>query len=296
MAAPVVLVPSGGLPVTSSAQGVPMTPVDVRGMPVTLVAEGGMPVRFVSVDGFSSYEPETYALLARMQVQPDVTRMGHINTLIAALKAQGIWTALDVFYVLAAHDVQAARLNWVGNPYTLTEVNSPTFETDRGFAGNGSTSYLDTGWAPASGVNWTQNNAGFGIWSRTAAQQANGCAGTSTTASVVIKPRSTTNVAQARVNETAVVNYGAVTDGSGWFTANRTGASATEAYRNAVSLGTGAVASAAVSSANINLGRANNFFAPVQMAAACFGASLNQTEQTDLYTALNTYMTAVGAA
>ena len=40
------------------------------------------------------------------------------------------------FYMYAAADSQAAKINWI-NPgtYNATEVNSPTFTADRGFTG-----------------------------------------------------------------------------------------------------------------------------------------------------------------
>ena len=54
MAKPVVIVPSGGVPVTNVARFVngcaPMTPVAAHGMAVTL-ADNAMPVTLVNVDG-----------------------------------------------------------------------------------------------------------------------------------------------------------------------------------------------------------------------------------------------------
>jgi hypothetical protein len=48
---PVTIVASGGLPVSESAQGTPMTPTTTPGaVPVTIVASGGQPVRFIGLD------------------------------------------------------------------------------------------------------------------------------------------------------------------------------------------------------------------------------------------------------
>jgi hypothetical protein len=60
MPVPVTIVASGGLPVSESATGTPMTPTDGTtdnqplAMPVTIVADGGMPVNFVK-DDLSDY-------------------------------------------------------------------------------------------------------------------------------------------------------------------------------------------------------------------------------------------------
>lgn len=83
-------------------------------------------------------------LIARMAVQPTSARCVLIESLISALVDAEVWNKLDGLYVFAAHDVQSARLNWVGCMKDLTSVNAPTFEIDRGFSGDGATSYLDT--------------------------------------------------------------------------------------------------------------------------------------------------------
>ena len=107
-----------------------------------------------------------------MSVQPDTRRKGLINTLIAGLKQAGVWSRLDAFYMLAAHDAQAARLNWVADAYNLTAVNNPSFEVDRGYTGNGINAYLDTGFNPATaGGKFSLNDAHLGVWCLTDASE-----------------------------------------------------------------------------------------------------------------------------
>jgi len=71
-----------------------------------------------------------------MSVAPSAARQLVIDALIRQLKDAGVWAKLDVLYVIAAHDIQAGRVNWK-NPgtFTATEVSAPTFTTDRGYAG-----------------------------------------------------------------------------------------------------------------------------------------------------------------
>jgi hypothetical protein len=98
------------------------------------------------------------------------------NDLVLALKAGGIWSKLDTF-ALFANDVNIS--NPIPNPYsnafalvdwirtantntlvTYTAVNSPTWSSNGGFTGNGTSSYIDTNFNPATqGVNYTLNNA-----------------------------------------------------------------------------------------------------------------------------------------
>ena len=52
---------------------------------------------------------------------------------------------MEGLWVTAAADAQAGRQNWVQDAYNLTTVKSPTFTADRGYQGNGTTSYLWTG-------------------------------------------------------------------------------------------------------------------------------------------------------
>ena len=88
------------------------------------------------------------------------------NDLVVDMKAAGIsWSDLSIFYVMATDgDRDFAKINWAdpGN-FDLTEVNAPTFTTDVGFTGNGSTQALDTGFIPSS--DWgTSTDVSMGGW------------------------------------------------------------------------------------------------------------------------------------
>lgn len=67
------------------------------------------------------FQAVTSALLARMSVQPTTARASAINRLYVDLSLAGVLAKLDLFYVMAAHDAQAARLNWV--PWTGVVTN-----------------------------------------------------------------------------------------------------------------------------------------------------------------------------
>jgi len=82
------------------------------------------------------------------------------NELLISLKLNGIWAKLDTFAIFANDgSSNFGLIDW--KRLTLyTAVNSPTFTTNQGFTGNGTSSYIDTNFNPATqGTNHTLNNA-----------------------------------------------------------------------------------------------------------------------------------------
>ena len=89
------------------------------------------------------------------------------NTLVTSLKSAGVWDKLDLFYVFASDcDSDFATLNWKApSTFQISKVSSPTFTTDVGFSGNGTSYYLDTDYTPSDdGNNYTQDAASFGFF------------------------------------------------------------------------------------------------------------------------------------
>jgi hypothetical protein len=91
------------------------------------------------------------------------------NKLVIDLKAAGIWAKLDLFYNFANNgSKEFATLNWKAptlNQCTL--FNAIGFTSNIGFTG-GATSYIDTNFQLASGVNYTLNNASRYVFMYTA--------------------------------------------------------------------------------------------------------------------------------
>jgi hypothetical protein len=87
------------------------------------------------------------------------------NTLVTDLKTAGVWDKLDLFYVFATDgDGDYATLNWkTPASFQATKVNSPTFTTNGGFAGDGTSSYLGTNYTPnTDAVNVTSTSMSAG--------------------------------------------------------------------------------------------------------------------------------------
>ena len=95
--------------------------------------------------------PQSELLFAEMDVQPNAARQALIQSTIRALINANIWNSLDVFYMLAAHDSQAASLNWKSPTVNQLGVSgTPTFTVDEGYTGDGISEHLTTGYNPSS--------------------------------------------------------------------------------------------------------------------------------------------------
>ena len=251
-----------------------------------------------------TYETEATDYFAAMSVAPDATRKGHLNTLIASLKSAGVWSKLDVLMIIAAHDAQAARINAKTPSLVATAVNSPTFTTDRGYVGDGATSYLNTQFNPTTATTpqYALNSAHMGIWCGTTGGTSGAICGA---VRGYINPRNATANINANVNAVATEAYTpTVATSVGHTMWVRSGASATACYKNGAANGTSTTASTAIPNAKFFLCAYNNSTTDGTTPAAYLvhrvqafhcGSALNSTEATALYNALATHMTAVGA-
>lgn len=242
------------------------------------------------------YLPEANALFARMTVPPSTARKALINTLIGSMINAGAWAEMDCLYVMAAHDAQAARLNWIADQDNLVPVNSPVFTVDRGYAGDGATSYLTTGFAPGNGKT-LQNDHHFALWNRSnvAANVAN--AGSSL---LSIGTRSASDSYVTRSAHSAASTV-ANANGQGFFALRRNSGGGYKRSRNAVPFADSSVSSTVFSgTSTIFIGGRNNggLTTPSsdQIAELSVGGYFDDAALSAYYSSLNTYMTAIGAA
>ena len=272
-------------------------------MPVTFIQSG----RFGAGSGYSYTNAEAATLVAAMSSAPDDTRKGQIDTCIGAIKTAGVWSKLDCLWIRAAHDSQAALLDWK-RLSDSTAVNSPTFTTDRGFTGDGSTSYINTNFTPSTdGANYIRDSASMGAYlnagTDTAVSGPNSIGALTVSYQARIEPwRSATpgSTVRARVNDGTATTVGTVATRFGLTAVNRSGASAVQIYRNGASIGTSTAASSNVPSIDVyalgfNNGGALGGANDNRIAAAFVGGSLTSTEHADLFTAIEAYLDAVGA-
>ncbi len=221
-----------------------------------------------------------------------------VNSLIAGLQSDSVWTKLDRIWLFAAENTQSALIDLKATA-TATAVSSPTFTTDRGYAGTG-TSYLNLGFNPstASTPNYVRNDAHWGHWSRTAAAQTNGSySGTSNSFTVFMDSG---GVKFMRINDNgSSISLPSSNATDGFFVASRNGASSTRMYKNGTSFATPNAASVVVDNFNFYvgwIGDTGGNKTTIQTAAFTIGSNMQGgSDAANLYSRLQTYMTAVGA-
>ena len=248
-----------------------------------------------------AYEAEAAALFTRYTTQPGTARKVIINDFIRALKDAGVWSKLDALYMLNGEDAQSSLLNWKQSLYNLTAVNSPTFIANQGYAGNGTSSYLDTGFIPnTAGGNFIQNSAHMALTDRTS-RAANGTIqmGAATTVSgnqCLIATRATGDIFIGKVNETTSGSI-ASTESAGRFYSSRTASGSRVQYKDGASLGSVTASSSglAVTAIVLLAYRSNNvsLFTSDQLAHASFGSGLTADEVADYDAALVEYYAAI---
>lgn len=250
-------------------------------------------------DDMLGLAPETQALRRAGSGQIRGRNLFAADRFIRRLKALEIWQKLDVLWVLRAPNQTMAVVNWK-NPgtFTLTEVNSPTFDKG-GYTSNGTTSYLNTGWnASTNGVNYTLNDCAFGTYANGGSDAA------ANTLQVGARSAGFANQIWLRAWVATVFASAVNTDNDitvtsttqfGFNVCQRTSSTANEIFRNGVSVGTGSLASTAIPNANMFICAGNDssaveMLSTVRISLAWFGASLTASQHAGFSAAWDAYM------
>ena len=212
------------------------------------------------------------------------------NQLVVDLKAGGIWTKLDTFAVFATDaNSNFALIDWI-RLSQYTAVNSPTFTTNEGFTGNGTSSYINTNWNPfLQGVNYQLNNASIGAWRfNNITSGASRLMGATTELSL-----REDNNAVHRVNSATNASLSLNGSGTGLRVLNRTDSSNIQMIVNNT-LGQATQLSSSIPSSNLHLLSRGDLssFSLSTISIALAGSSLTN-DRVDLYNAVNTYITSI---
>jgi hypothetical protein len=217
------------------------------------------------------------------------------NTLVTSLKSAGVWDKLDLFYVFASDgDSDFATLNWKApSTFQISKVSSPTFTTDVGFSGNGTSSYLDTDYTPSDdGNNYTQDAASFGFF----------ISGLGSSTSTALSDFGSPDVANRSwyrrsadrfyFNSSGFVQRTAYS-ANVFVHANRSTASNTQIIHNGVTKDNNTEHdSTGLPIASFTAFKRSTTFADSTLGIAFVGGDLS-TEASDFYDAINTYLTAI---
>lgn len=275
---------------------------NVLGMPLTVKTSGGSAQRVrtdiggIRTDILTAAEAEASRIVNRMTVLPTQARRGLITAFIGALINADVWDRMDGLYLMAAHDEQAAKLNWRGvGAQDLVNVNGCVFDPNKGLQGDGSTSYLTTGLAGNAADNYKRDSAFAAIWSlsnsgNNAWHDMSGAGG------MYINSQAATGSVAVRCNNSSASSVAApVATSTGLTAINRNSATEFDLWRDDVLLGTPTNASEAVSSAVFWIGRNATNYSGRKFALAAIGGGLTPAQYAAFYAAARAYLVAVGA-
>jgi len=246
-----------------------------------------------------SFDIDAQAIISTMVIQPDITRQSLINTTVKNLKTAGIWSKLDGLWMLAAHSEQAGLLNWK-TQIAATKVSTPTFVTDRGFAG-GVGRAINTGVNLLNATNAQSNSISFGTYIITSSSGASYDCGVKGSGLLGQNRIASNNSSTATFlcNTSSTTITANVSSSLGFYAANRSDSLAIQAYKNGQIIGFRSIVSTNLPNFTFYLCGYNN--AGVvgsslrRQAAGYVSSSLTPTQHASLYSIIQSYAESVGA-
>lgn len=240
----------------------------------------------------SSFDADYQAVLNRAVVLgytlPTPAQQIIQNNLVLSLKAGGVWTKLDVLYIFANDGgSDFGTLNWKAptlNQATL--INSPTFTSNQGFAGNGTSSYIDTNFNPSTqGVNYTLDDASISAYLFSAGL-------TPIAGSLVGDNRMSigTTLNSNRLNTSNPLNSSFAFDSAGLKSFNRTTSTSLTLFNGLI--GGNRTATSSILPTTSYILRFASVYGTSRISTYSMGASL-VSENTAFVNAINTYITSL---
>jgi len=213
------------------------------------------------------------------------------NKLMLELKSIGAWAKLDTFAMFATDgSSNFALIDW--KRLTLyTGVNSPTFTSNQGFTGNGTSSYIDTNFNPATqGVNYQLNNASR-YYMHFAGSNTNvdGTAASSSYNRILINSATTNQSINSGIALSGNFTYNA---SKGIKSIHRISSTDVTCYNDTTGSSFTTAATTSLTSTNQFILRRGINYSNNTVFGYALGASLI-SENTAFYNAINTYMTSL---
>jgi hypothetical protein len=250
----------------------------------------------ISVTTTSAFDADYQAVLDYATTQgytlPSSGQQALQNQLVVDLKDGGIWSKLDTFAVFATDgDSDFALIDWI-RLSDYTAVNSPTFTSNRGFQGNGTSSYIDMNYNPSTqAVNLSLNNNSIGVF-----QDINNApvgamiSAFGVTYLEIVNDNANSRIISSNMNQLGDLPSVGATSQNGLFTASRSASTTYSIYKNATLILSPLRNSVAIPNVNMRfLARSNNtIYGQGRIGMGFAGASLTATEVTDLQTAFKT--------
>lgn len=227
-----------------------------------------------------------------------------VGQFIGAEKDSGAWALTDDYWGLWGESA-AQGLTSLKQRRLATAVAAPTFTTDRGYAFNGTTQYLDTGFIPSThGINCTGTDQRLGVYERSNVNSTGLSAGVveATARALTLTNRNSTT-AQGRANTASQSFTLGVADSQGLKAVSRaSGGLTVKLFDRGVKLtdSTAAATATAAPTRAIYIGAYNNAgtaasFRAASIGFAVVGGPLSDAQELAQYNAVQAWATSVGA-
>jgi hypothetical protein len=222
------------------------------------------------------------------------TEQNATKTLVADLKAAGIWSAMRAVYPMVGASAAACAQNLKSSSFTGTFSSGWTFAST-GVTPNGTSAYFDSNLNENSTM--TLNNIHLGHYSRTNNTSAVCDIGLLDTSITIGTHTITYSSGNAAVRNTDISSgFTATPSTAGMFINSRSNSIETKYFYNSSLFNT--ITSASVQKSNLNyfVGARNNsntavLFSNRQYAFASIGDGLTDTQASDFYTAVQAFQT-----
>ena len=213
------------------------------------------------------------------------------NDLVVALKAAGVWSKLDTFANFATDgDSDFALIDWK-RLTDYTAVNSPTFTTNQGFQGNGTSAYINSNFNILNdSVNMLVDDASLGAYVFTATTTGFEILGTDDSVNRVRNSSTVLQRVLAASNASTNIDF----SGTGLMSGYKNSLSNWTFYKDNVQKFNGSFTSGNKTDKSLYFFTHNgiNSFSNAELSVVFGGASLD-SEHTDFYNSINSYISSL---
>jgi hypothetical protein len=230
------------------------------------------------------------------------TEQNAVNTLVIALKADGIWNKMKAIYPMVGASAAACAQNLKSASFTGTFTAGWTFAST-GVTGNGISAYMNTNFIPSSHYTSGTN---FGLFLYTSSTTANdndrdmGIFTGSGTPSLNLTSKDQLTSKTDLFDFAGRISVGGY-NVEGFYTGSRTASNSAKLFRNGTSIGTTTAAAGTAPSIFLVLGGANLSLSNPITSVGVFSAKtfsfagtcdgLTDTEASNFYTAVQAFQT-----
>jgi hypothetical protein len=250
--------------------------------------------------GFRSgggFDPDYQAVLdyATTQVPPytlpSLSQQVLQNQLVIDLKDAGIWSKLDTFGVFATDgSSDFALIDWI-RLIDYTAVNSPTFNVNEGFEGNGTSSYIDLNYT--TNTDWnnvSQNDACLFAYAFAEVYPSNGILIGVAGYNLLNSRNAVSFIASRLHNNTTSLQ--STTNGQGLTILNRDNSTSYDVYQRGAFIGN-LLGNSFIGTQPTHVMRFDTIYSPSKPSIVGYSSSLTSGEITDLTNYLDTYITSL---